>query len=185
MSIQKIFFGLTAMLLAGAVHANPTIRAITDVQITPENTHVPGGIPVPYDYEFLGSASDCGGGRCYGNQLISTHSTRINNGDVAVVDIVVTPPNQHVPGGPGCPQGYEFAGSFADCGAGRCQGNQQFCVRKANINLTAMSAITDVYVSPEGWHSDAHQCPRAYRRVGMITDCGGARCFGNQFVCVK
>jgi hypothetical protein len=115
--------------------ADPT-PVILDVKMTPEGTHVVGGIPCPPNYQRVGFAADCGGGTCYGNQNVCAlvaPAFALPPGQSYVKAAWITPENSHIVGGGGCPSGYSMVGSFADCGYGRCYGNQNVCIARGNL----------------------------------------------------
>jgi len=167
----------------------PAIRVMTNFYITPENSHIVGG-NVPPGWTPRGSFADCGMGNCFGNQVISIFQVDLNHpadGTVVMQNLWMTPENTHVPGGGGVFPGWGFLGSLADCGLGRCFGNQIFqgTFRYWNQVAPGEKLIHSVYVSAENAHvAGGGGCPANWEFVGSAADCGNGRCFGNQVVCV-
>jgi len=183
-------------LLEGQVRDLPqafvvAIAALGDIVITPpEGTHSAGGAICPGGYSLVGGAADCGGGRCFGNQFVCgvTVAASAVSGVGVVTDISITPEGTHYPGGVPCPAGYSAFGSVADCGGGRCLGNQLLCKRVVPASALAPgeTVITGFWMTPPGSHvPGGGGCPAGYSAIGGMADCGGAVCVGNQLICVK
>lgn len=152
---------------------------LIDIYITREGAHVVGGGGCNSGYKQVGSFADCGGGRCFGNQLLCA---KYLTDSQKVTDFYITRENAHIVSGPACNSGYEKSGSIADCGNARCYGNQLLCVKKS----TSSSGIKDVRMTAEGTHVvGGIACTYNYVKIGSAADCGSGRCFGNQNVCAQ
>lgn len=116
-------------------------------------------------------------------QVPDVNGPPIEMSKVAVIDsITITPENSHIPGGRPCENGYVKIGSFADCGAGNCYGNQNVCVKWQPFN--GVNGIRQFMMTPENAHVPGMNCP-AGQRIGTVADCGNAICKGNQAFCVQ
>ena len=162
------------------IQPQPTTSTIpiTDVIITQENAHVVGGPACPQGFDSRGTLADCGGGKCNGNQRLCA---KRSSSEQQISDIILTGEGAHTIGS-ACPQGFDSRGTLADCGGGKCNGNQRICTSRTNTQWQ----ILDVLLTQENAHVvGGPACPSGYIVQGSLADCGAGRCFGNQKLCVK
>lgn len=124
-------YGVQKVCARQAKEFGPNIRALTDVAITSYGNHVVGGIGCPNGFDSIGTAADCGHGKCYGNMNFCMRQKRINPNKPEnirlISDLYLTPPGLHQINA-ACKAGYESVAALADCGGGRCRGSQFLCV---------------------------------------------------------
>ncbi len=125
---------------ATTLELDPKVSVLTDLTMTPQNTHIVGGIACPAPSVQVGGVPDCGGGKCFGNQLICATRKNLDEltpGAKIITNFAMTAENAHLDA-PVCPAGSEPIGSVADCGGASgtdgairgCQGSQLFCVTR-------------------------------------------------------
>lgn len=168
--------------------------AITAFQMTPQGTHIPGGLPATESgFSSFGSFADCGnawgeGIGCMGNQPIYAKYQRIqsqNDATPVIVAFHVTEEGAHQDS-PTFPAGNCVFGSIADCGGSVCAGSQILSFKAVPYKdlFPGTPILVNVWMTPEGTHRvGGGDCPRDYVTIGGTADCGGAKCQGNQRIC--
>jgi hypothetical protein len=123
---NQIFCSLTQKVSGDA-------SVIENIMITPGGGHIVGGPGCPSGYDSLGTITDCTGATCYGNQNVCVLYGTLNTASQVVTSFYLTPESEHIDAGPGCSPGYTQVGNSADCGGGKCGGNQDYCVQYSNL----------------------------------------------------
>lgn len=108
-----------------------------------------------------------------------------NHKGFVVTKVKITPEGQHA-SSPACPDGAPAdEGSFADCGGGRCSGNQRLCLNFVENDFVKPSdnVLVDLYVTPENGSRTAVTCPAGYESAGTAQNCNNGTCLGQQTFC--
>jgi len=106
-------------------------------------------------------------------------------GSTAMTGFSMTPEGSNVPGGGGCSATSQQAGLVTDVASGNyIYGDQAFCASYGAPTVGA-TVVTNIMVTAEGAHiSGGLPCPAGYQEYGMVGDCSGGYCAGDQQVCI-
>lgn len=167
------------------IHTLPIQREVTDISVSDKGTH--SDTPsCPPNHTEIGRLIDCGRGICQGYQLVcAQYEQRIQKSPekkTRIIDAFITAEGVHAKERSACPGGYSQFGSFEDCEGGECLGEQRGCFKKE----TSAHFMEDMYITPLGTHQQGGiLCKKGYTNKGSIVDCGGEKCYGHQYFCVK
>jgi hypothetical protein len=106
-------------------------------------------------------------------------------GSTAMTGFSMTPEGTNIPGGNGCSATSQQAGLVTDVASGNyIFGDQAFCASYGAPTVGA-TVVTNIMVTAQGNHvSGGLPCPTGYQEAGLIGDCSGGYCAGDQQICV-